>query len=501
MTLGAGRVLMVQGTASHAGKSLLVAALCRWFADRGVAVAPFKAQNMSLNAGVTPDGAEIGRAQLLQARAARAVPTAAMNPILLKPETERSSQVIVRGRVDATRSARDYFGQRDRLWPVVVESLEELRASYDLVIAEGAGSPAEINLRDRDIVNMRVALHADAPVLLVGDIERGGVFAALAGTLLLLPEHERRLVRGIAINKFRGDVSLVDPGPAMLEARTGVPTLGVIPWMRGLALPEEDALPPEPSSADAGAVDIVVVSPPHLANFDDFDPLRQRPGVRLRFEREAGRFGTPDLVILPGSKTTIDDLRWLREAGLVERIRAHRASGRPVLGVCGGYQMLGRAIRDPGGVESSVAEIEGIGLLPHVTDFQPVKRTREVRATLQVAEGPFAALRGLEASGYELRMGKSRGSLASFALIAEDGLLCPDGGYDAEGLVLGTYMHGLLHAPAVREGLLEAVARLAGRTLPAAGPESSLDDALDRWTAHVAAHLHLERVAGWVDLG
>jgi adenosylcobyric acid synthase len=492
---------MVQGTASHAGKSLMVAALCRWFADRGVSVAPFKAQNMSLNAGVTPDGAEIGRAQLLQARAARAVPTAAMNPILLKPETERSSQVVVRGRAEATRTARDYFAQRDRLWPIVVESLEELRASYELVIAEGAGSPAEINLRDRDIVNMRVALHADAPVLLVGDIERGGVFAALAGTLLLLSEEERRLVRGFVINKFRGDITLVDPGPAMLERRTGVPTLGVVPWLRDLALPEEDALSTEPPSADVGSLDIVVVALPHLANFDDFDPLRHRPGVRLRFERDAGRFGTPDLVILPGSKTTMDDLRWLRQAGLADLIRAHRAAGRPVLGVCGGYQMLGRAIRDPAGIESRVAEAEGLGLLPHVTEFRSVKRTRQVQARLQIAEGPFATLRGLEASGYELRMGESVGSSTSFALVVENGNRYSDGGHDAEGLVLGTYLHGMLHSRAVCEGLLEVVARLAGRVLPPAGEAFSIDAALDRWTAHLAAHVDLNRVAEWVGVG
>jgi adenosylcobyric acid synthase len=345
-----------------------------------------------------------------------------------------------------------------------------------------------------------VALYANAPVLLVGDIERGGVFAALAGTLLLLPEEERRLVRGIVINKFRGDISLVDPGPAMLEGRTGVPTLGVVPWMRDLALPEEDALPMEPTSAEADAVDIVVIALPHLANFDDFDPLRHRPGVRLRFERDAARFGTPNLVILPGSKTTIYDLLWLRQMGFVELIRAHRAAGRPVLGVCGGYQMLGRAIRDPSGIESNIAEAEGLGLLPHVTEFRPLKRTRQVRATLQIADGPFAALRGLEMSGYELRMGESVGSSTSFALAMENGNHCPDGGHDAEGLVLGTYLHGMLHTPAVREGLLEGVARLAGRVLPPPGVEVSIDTALDRWTAHVAAHVDLDHVAGWVEL-
>jgi adenosylcobyric acid synthase len=472
---------MVQGTASHVGKSLMVAALCRWFSDRGVAVAPFKAQNMSLNAGVTPDGAEIGRAQLLQARAARATPTAAMNPVLLKPETERSSQVVVRGKVEGSRSARDYFAQRDRLWPVVVESLDALRAGYELVVAEGAGSPAEINLRDRDIVNMQVALHADAPVLLLSD-------------------DERRLVRGFVINKFRGDISLVDPGPAMLESRTGIPSLGVVPWMRDLALPEEDALPAEPTSADPGAVDILVVALPHLANFDDFDPLRHRPGVRLRFERDAARFGTPDLVILPGSKTTIDDLVWLRESGFADRVRAHRAAGRPVLGVCGGYQMLGQAVLDPSGVESGIGEAEGLGLLPHVTDFRPVKRTRQVRAMLQIAHGPFATLHGLETSGYELRMGETSGSLTSFAMIEEDGARYADGGHDAAGLVLGTYLHGMLHSPDVREALLQAVARLARKTLPPPGAESTLDDAIDRWTAHVAGHVDLARIAGWVGL-
>jgi len=454
---------------------------------------------MSLNAGVTPDGAEIGRAQLLQARAARTVPTAAMNPILLKPETEQRSQVVVRGQVDASRSARDYFAQRDRLWPIVVESLDELRAGYDLVIAEGAGSPAEINLRDRDIVNMRVALHAGAPVLLVGDIERGGVFASLAGTMLLLSEEERRLVRGVVINKFRGDISLVEPGPAMLEARTGVPVLGVVPWMRGLALPEEDALPIEPTSAEAGAIDIVVVALPHLANFDDFDPLRHRRGVRLRFERDAARLGTPDLVILPGSKTTIDDLLWLHQTGFADRIRTHRAAGRPVLGVCGGYQMLGRSIRDPSGIESRTPEAEGLGLLPHVTEFQPVKRTRQVQATVAVEQGPFAGLHGLETSGYELRMGESVGPASPFSVVVENGSRYPDGGQDAEGLVLGTYLHGMLHSPAVREGMLEAVAHLAGKTLQSQGAESSLDVAIDEWTAHVAAHVDLERIAGWVN--
>jgi adenosylcobyric acid synthase len=242
------------------------------------------------------------------------------------------------------------------------------------------------------------------------------------------------------------------------------------------------------------------VALPHLSNFDDFDPLRQRRGVRLRFERDVARFGHPDLVILPGSKTTIDDLAWLRAAGFAERIAAHRAAGRPVLGVCGGYQMLGRAVRDPAGVESSVTEIAGLGLLPHVTEFREVKRTRQVRAVLQVGAGPFAGLRGVEASGYELRMGDSGVSAAPFARVAENGSAYFDGGCDEDGLVLGTYVHGLLHAPAVREALVAGVAKLAGRTLPPAGPELTIDAALDRWTAHVAAHVDLPRIAGWVGL-
>ncbi len=499
---------MVLGTGSHVGKSVFVAALCRWFAGRGVAVAPFKAQNMSLNAAVTPAGEEIGRAQMLQAIAARAVPTAAMNPILLKPEAEARSQVVVMGRAEASRSAREYFAEKDRLWPIVAGALARLRESYDLVIAEGAGSPAEINLRDRDLVNMRVARHADAPVVLLGDIERGGVFASLAGTMLLLDDDERRLVRGFVINKFRGDVTLVEPGPALLEARTGVPTLGVVPFLRGLALPEEDALAPDSWREESTpAVDVAVIALPHLANFDDFDPLRHRRGVRVRFVREASRFGDPDLVVLPGTKATVDDLRWLHRVDLAGRVVGHRRAGRPVFGVCGGFQMLGVALRDPDGVESPVAEAPGLGLLPHETVFRRAKRTRQVTATLCSLEGPFASLGGLVAKGYEIRMGASAGGVGGrpLARIASgDGERSsesyPDGGTDSEGLVLGTYVHGLLHEPSVREALLGAVARLAGRELPPPGPEPNLDAELDRLTEHFAAHVDLDRIASWVGL-
>lgn len=498
-------VIMVQGTASNVGKSLFTAALCRWFATRGIAVAPFKAQNMSLNAAVTPAGEEIGRAQMLQAIAARAVPSAAMNPILLKPETEARSQVVVMGRAEITRSARDYYAQHDRLWPVVTEALATLRASYDLVIAEGAGSPAEINLRSRDLTNMAIALHAGAPVVLLGDIERGGVFASLAGTMLLLDDAERRLVRGVVINKFRGDVTLVEPGPAMLEARTGVPTLGVVPYLHDLALPEEDGMSPEARHGGAPAIlDVAVMALPHMANFDDFDPLRHRAGVRLRFVRYAADFGSPDWVIIPGSKTTMADLAWLRSSGLANLVLRHRHAGRPILGVCGGFQMLGRVVRDPDGVESSVDTMEGLGLLPHETSFGRVKQTRQVAASLTVADGPFALLAGLPATGYEIRMGVSSTLARPMSRItgSGDARVEPydDGGTDADGLVLGTYMHGLLHEPAVREAMLAAVAAVAGRVLPPPGEEATLDAELDRMTAHFAAHVDLPRIASWVGM-
>src|SRR3712207_4902676 len=335
------RVLMVQGSASSVGKSLLVAGLCRLFRQDGVRVAPFKAQNMSNNAAVTPEGGEIGRAQAAQAEAAGVAPAADMNPILLKPEADRRSQVVLRGRPAFTLHAGEFLTRKLELWPYVTESLDRLRAAYDLVLIEGAGSPAEINLRPGDIVNMRVARYADAPVLLAGDIDRGGVFAHLYGTLALLEPEERALVRGFVINKFRGDVSLLADGLRMIEDRTGVPVLGVVPYVKDLRIADEDAASLEqPRRTGSGAVDVAVVKLPHIANFDDIDPLEHEPDVRVRYVERGGELGLPDLVVLPGTKTTVPDLCWLHERELASAIAAHAARGGAVVGLCGGYQML-----------------------------------------------------------------------------------------------------------------------------------------------------------------
>ena len=356
---------MVQGTSSHAGKSVLAAALCRIFAQDGLEVAPFKAQNMSLNSYATPDGGEIGRSQAVQAAAAMTAPRVEMNPVLLKPEGESRSQVVVMGRPQAVASAWEYHDLKPAIWETVTSALGRLRADYDVVVIEGAGSPAEINLKQHDIVNMRVALHAGAPVLLVGDIDRGGVFAQLVGTMELLEPEERALVAGHVINKFRGDPSLLTSGLDFLEDRTGVPVAGVIPHFADIHIPEEDSLGlgPDMEGDAEPVVDVAVMRLPHIANFDDFDPLRREPAVRVRYVGHADELGSPDLVVIPGSKTTVADLDWLRERGLAERVVALRGGGTPVIGICAGYQMLGERLLDPDGVESPRAETPGLGLL------------------------------------------------------------------------------------------------------------------------------------------
>jgi adenosylcobyric acid synthase len=452
---------MVQGTASSAGKSTLVAGLCRIFARRGVRVAPFKAQNMSNNAAVCPGGGEIGRAQFAQALAAGVEATVDMNPILLKPQGE-SSQVIVRGQVRGVQTARDYFGpKRHDLWPVVADSLDRLRAQFALVIAEGAGSPAEINLRARDIVNMRVALHAEAEVLLVGDIDRGGVFAALLGTWAWLTPAERALVRGFVLNKFRGDASLLAPAPALLEERTGVPVLGVVPFLSDLRLPEEDAASLTQRTGDGAFVDIAVVRLPHLANFDEFGLLAAEPSVHVRYVAQLAELRAPDLVILPGTKATIPDLLWLAERGLAERIRWLAGHGIPVLGVCGGYQMLGGAVHDPDGVESDHLTAVGLGLLPVDTELTTEKRL--VRTRGQVLEhglGVWSCLAGLPVDGYEIHVGRTRAHAECLPFLAlEAGL---EGSVAADAMVVGTHLHGLLERPEPRHALIRALAETRG---------------------------------------
>jgi len=517
-----GRVLMVQGTSSHAGKTTLVAALCRIFARAGYRVAPFKAQNMSNNAAVTDGGGEIGRAQALQALAAGVPITVDMNPVLLKPQSDRASQVVVLGRARTTRDARAYYDMRAELWPVVTGALDRLRASYDLVVIEGAGSPAEINLARYDIVNMSVARHAGAPVFLVGDIERGGVFAALYGTTMLLPEAERALIRGFIINKFRGDASLLDPGFEMLEERTGIPTLGVLPYLELSGLPAEDAVDWGAARARAAAgaaardsIDIAVAQLPRVANLDELQPLARETGVRLRFVRDAAEMGEPDLIIIPGTKSTLADLHWLRERGLERVIRAARERGTPILGICGGFQMLGRRISDAHGVESSAGEMAGLELLPFDTAFAGDKVTRTVTAVVAgesalwgpgdaVAlggdpEGGAGPLGSADLSAYEIHMGRTewtggRPGMHAFE-VRVDGRSAPEGMISEDGLVVGSYMHGLLENAALRTALLRRLAARRGVARPAAGALEGVDAALGRLADSVCRHLDVAAMA------
>ena len=503
-----GRVLMVQGTASHVGKSVLVSALCRMLRQDGFRVAPFKAQNMSNNSYVTPDGGEIGRAQAVQAEAAGVDARVEMNPVLLKPEADSHAQVVLLGRPLTSARARDYFDLKATLWASVANSLDTLRHQYDVVVIEGAGSPAEINLKATEIVNMRVALHADAPVLLCGDIDRGGVFASLVGTLQLLDDAERATVKGLLINKFRGDVSLLADGLTWLENYTGKPVVGVVHHYRDIHIPEEDsvALDLSPSSGtDAAVLDVAVAQLPHISNFDDFDPLAREPAVALRYVQHRDQLGRPDLIILPGSKTTIPDLLWLERQGLTPAIAAAYQRGAAIIGICGGYQMLGRKLYDPDGIESTVPAADGLGLLPLTTTFAGTKETHRVQAAVRPeAAHPGALLAGAAGapvSGYEIHMGRTvgEGVIPAFAVSDRaDAAVTPatafDGAVDASGRVLGTYIHGLFHNAAVRRHILQELARRKGVTLPPVGAEVARDREYDRLADWVRSSLRMPLV-------
>ena len=494
------KVIMVQGTSSHAGKSILAAALCRILARDGYQVAPFKAQNMSLNSFVTPDGGEIGRAQAVQAAAAMVEPRVEMNPVLLKPEAEARSQVVVMGRPRAVKSAREYHTMKPAIWEEVTAALDSLRSEYDVVVIEGAGSPAEINLKQSDIVNMRVALHAQAPVLLVGDIDRGGVFAQLVGTMVLLDPEEQALIKGHVINKFRGDPSLLTSGLDFLEERTGVPVAGVIPWFSDIHVPEEDSLGLSPAlGSDTGTVvDVAVMRLPHIANFDDFDPLRHEPGVRVRYVGSAEAFGSPDLVVIPGSKTTVDDLDWLRARGLADRIVAARGGGIPVIGICAGYQMLGRELHDPEGVESRRTVTEGLGLLPTSTTFLREKFTHQAKGRVAEARGLLSRCEGADLTAYEIHMGVSLPGRAPGPFQVErrsgEQVDSSDGALDEDGLTLGTYLHGLFHNRELRRGILEDIASRNGVSLPPPADDVDPDVEYDKLASLVREHLDMELV-------
>lgn len=487
---GLGRTIMVQGTSSHAGKSTLVTALCRIFAQDGLRVSPFKAQNMSLNSYATPEGGEIGRSQAVQAAAALVSPTVEMNPVLLKPEGERRSQVVVMGRPQTVASPREYHQLQASIWKTVTPALDRLRSEFDVVVIEGAGSPAEINLKQNDIVNMRVALYAQAPVLLVGDIDRGGVFAQLIGTMELLEPEERDRVKGFVINKFRGDPSLLTSGLDFLEERTGLPVVGVLPYFSDIHIPEEDSLGliPDTGRHDGDAVDVAVIRLPHIANFDDFDPLRHESGVRLRYVRKAGEFENPDLVVIPGSKTTMADLDWLRSQGIDHLILTTRAMGTPVIGICAGYQMLGTTLLDPHRVESPRTKARGLGLLPTSTTFSREKATHQTRVRIAAGHGLLSGSRDTEAIAYEIHMGVTTGQDSSHPFVIEsrshNRVQIPEGALDPDGLTLGTYLHGLFHNRVLRRSILECAATRRGLSLP-------------RKEHHLDPHAEYNKLAEW----
>jgi adenosylcobyric acid synthase len=477
--------LMVAGTTSDAGKSVLVAGICRWLVRQGVSVAPFKAQNMSLNSFVTRGGAEIGRAQAMQARAARVEPEAAMNPVLLKPGSDRSSQVVVMGQPFAEAGAVDYGELTPQLLPVVLDALADLRSRFDVVICEGAGSPTEINLRHRDITNMGLARAAGLPVLVVGDIDRGGVFAAFHGTLALLEAADQELLSGFVINKFRGDPALLDSGLSLITKATGRPVVGVLPYLPGLWLDVEDSLDLEkdrgPMHPPIGTDVLRVAVPrlPRLSNFTDIDALCAEPGVVVRLVHHGAELGGSDLIVLPGSRATVSDLEWLRATGIADALVKHAQAGRPVLGICGGHQMLSRLISDD--VESQVGEAAGLGLLPTRTDFGVTK----------VLDRPVGAALGHSVEGYEIHHGVVR--LDAEAPAAQFSAVEPFLDGWRLGSVWGTTWHGALENDGFRRAFLQEVADAAGRigfvaatdTCFAALREARLDSLADAVADHL----------------
>ena len=513
--------LMVLGTGSHVGKSILTAALGRIFANAGYRVAPFKAQNMSLNSAATPDGREIGRAQALQAEACRVAACAEMNPVLIKPSSDASSQIVVLGKVWGQVSAADYHTKRvEELFPCVLESYHRLAMDHEVVVIEGAGSPAEINLREHDIVNMRMAHAANAACLLVGDIDRGGVFASLFGTMQLLEEHDRRMIRGYAINKFRGDQSLLEPGIQMMAPRMAIPCVGVVPYLHNLGLDEEDGVSLEErrTAVRVWKMQAIVCSPnrplrigvvalPHLANFTDFDPLICEPSVSLGYLERAEEIAVADLVILPGSKQTLQDLDWLRHRGFDRALQDMHKQAKPLMGICGGFQMLGTRIEDPFGMESEgvPSSREGLGILPVHTTLDSEKVTRQVRGVCRAAifgqktiEAPFR--------GYEIHLGETvyGNGAGSFATIHRQGAqdAVTDGAVSQNGRVVGTYIHGLFDDDHFRHRFLDTARSACGlsRSLSYAFHSMERSERLNRLADHVKRSLNMGQIAGWLGL-
>lgn len=462
----AAKAIMIQGTMSNSGKSFITAGLCRVFKQDGYKVAPFKSQNMALNSYITKDRLEIGRAQAMQAEAAGIEPSVEMNPILLKPTSNVGSQVIVNGEVYGNMKAMDYYKCKQQLIPEVMKAYHKLEKENDIIVIEGAGSPAEINLRENDIVNMGLAKLVKAPVLLAGDIDRGGVFASLYGTIKLLEEDEQAMIKGVIINKFRGDVNILEPGLRMIEEKTNVSVVGVVP-MRYIDIDDEDSLSERLCHEKADAlIDIAVIYVPHISNFTDFYAFERMPGVSLRYVRRASDLGQPDMIILPGTKNTMDDLLWLRESGLEALILRANENKTPIIGICGGFQMLGEQLIDSEGVERG-GQMRGMGLLNTKTVFVGEKTRTQIRGKVTEGFGDFEKLRGMEVSGYEIHMGltENLGGCRP-CIVLEDGRT--DALLNGDGTVFGSYLHGIFDSDGVTEAVITKLCEKKGITLETA---------------------------------
>ncbi len=517
------KAIMIQGTMSNVGKSLITAGLCRIFAQDGYRVAPFKSQNMALNSFITKEGLEMGRAQVVQAEAAGAEPSVDMNPILLKPTTDVGSQVIVQGVSIGNMKARDYFAYKTQLVPVIMESYNRLAAANDIIVIEGAGSPAEINLNQEDIVNMGMAALADAPVLLVGDIDRGGVFAQLYGTVSLLCGEDRARIRGLVVNKFRGDKTILEPGLDMLRELCRIPVMGVVPFMH-VDVEDEDSLSSELENHEfengPGRIDIAVIRFPKISNFTDFKVLGTVPGVSVRYVTRPQQLKCPDLVILPGTKNTISDLLWLRQSGLEAAVLKLSAARVSIWGICGGYQMLGEDIFDENGVENG-AHVKGMGLLPLTTWFEEEKVRTQVEGSLGELDGALAGLSGSRISGYEIHMGRTlisggRGpeDTAKLADYRPEPEICRPMAYVMEtqtgskvvkcdgwnrGNVYGTYVHGIFDQPGMAESLVKALMKAKGIEEPQPVPldyKAYKQQQYDKLAEELRASLDMEAVYG-----
>ena len=474
--------IMFMGTGSDVGKSLIVAGLCRLLANRGVKVAPFKPQNMSNNAAATADGGEIGRAQALQARAARIAASVHMNPVLLKPESETGAQVIVQGRREATLTARDYFRQRQNYLPYIIDSYNKLSSKHDIILIEGAGSPAESNLRDGDLANMGFAAAVNCPAILIGDIHRGGVIASIVGTRAVLSGEDAARIKGFLINKFHGDASLFEDGARAIATHTGWPSLGIIPHFADAAkLPAEDAVALEslPQAANA-PLTICVPRLPRIANFDDLDPLRLEPGVSVHFVQQGEAIPVCDLVIIPGSKSTVSDLASLRQNGWDIDIAAHVRRGGRVLGLCGGYQMLGRMVHDPHGLEGKAGSVPGLGLLDVETTLAPEKRVTQTQA-LHVASGQAI-------SAYEIHLGKTTGAACNSPFATVSGK--PEGATSPDGRISGTYLHGCFSSDGFRHAFLRAL----GASSSSFQYDATVDATLDALASHLERHIAVDQL-------